>query len=188
MLRVRLSPFWFEPSPVGLHEAVEGHCGLIKKKKLPPRHLHGRHSRYWVIRAGDEGCFRSSHGPFDDLGFIISAENSVLNPAQSLEYIGLVIDTLLMTFTQFEKKRVGLVRLCREALSAKKMSLSAVARIIGTMNWAVTAVKYAKAFFRSSQTLYIMELQRSVRSLDADAVLSDDARDDLRWWLMRAKF
>ena len=127
-------------------------------------------------------------GLLTSLGFIISAENSVLKPAQSLEYIGLVIDTLSMTFPLSEKKRAGLVRLCCEALSAKKMSMKAVARIIGTMNWAVTAVKYAQAHFRSLETLYIMELQRSGGSLDADAVLSEDARDDLRWQLTRANF
>ena len=43
-------------------------------------------------------------GLLTGLGSNISTDNSVLDPAQSLEYIGLVFDTLSMNFTLQEEE------------------------------------------------------------------------------------
>jgi hypothetical protein len=56
------------------------------------------------------------------LGFVISVEKSVEEPVQSLEYIGLFIDTLTMKLLLPVRKRLDISRLCKAALKAKNIS------------------------------------------------------------------
>ena len=74
---------------------------------------------------------RETRTLLESLGFLISVENSVLEPAQSLEYSGLVVDTLSMTSALSQKKKSGILRSCREALAAGRVSLRSIAKIRG---------------------------------------------------------
>lgn len=124
----------------------------------------------------------------ESLGFIISTSNSILSPSQSLEYIGLVINTGFMTFSLSTQKRESIIRLCRETLSAHSVSLRQLATLLGLFNWAVSAVNYAPAHFRALQSLYISESNRASAVLDTPVLLASAQRADLRWWISMADF
>lgn len=124
----------------------------------------------------------------ESLGFIISATNSIQIPTQSLEYLGLVIDTLSMRFSLSDRKRAHILRLSRAALDANSVSLRQLATLLGLYSWAVAAVDYAQAHFRALQALYIKELHRADYNLDASVSLASTERTDLMWWLGDADF
>jgi hypothetical protein len=49
----------------------------------------------------------------ESLGLVISTEQSVEDPVQALEYIGIFIDTLSMKLLLPERKRLDIYRLCK---------------------------------------------------------------------------
>ncbi len=55
------------------------------------------------------------------LGFVISTEKSVEEPFQSMEFIGLVIHSVPISFSLTEKKIADVKRLCKEALRSNKI-------------------------------------------------------------------
>ncbi len=124
----------------------------------------------------------------ESLGFIISSEKSVEEPSQSLEYIGLFIDTIKMKLLLPERKRLDIRKLCKKALLDVVVSRKELEKIIGNLNWAAAAVDFAPAHFRNLQLL-LNSRPRSLREEDLDAFpLSVEARSDLCWWLSEADF
>jgi hypothetical protein len=124
----------------------------------------------------------------ESLGFIISIEKSILDPTHSLEYIGLYIHTSPMTFTLPEKKVAGILKLCESALKRHEISLRELASIIGKLNWAISAVRYARAHFRSLQALYIESLKEAQGDLQTIVSITEDNKNDIAWWINQANF
>lgn len=91
---------------------------------------------------------------FESLGFLIQQEKCVTDPAQSLEYIGLVIDKITMSFSLPEKKREKLLGQCSKAYTSKTVLLKELASLLGILNWASQSVEYAPAHFRNLQATY----------------------------------
>jgi len=57
------------------------------------------------------------------LGFVISEEKSVTSPTQILEYLGLMVDSILMSFSLPSRKVDRVLSQCRSLLSAQSVSL-----------------------------------------------------------------
>ncbi len=124
----------------------------------------------------------------ESLGFVVSVDKSVLDPCQSLEYLGLFIRSIPMTFSLIEKKISDISKMCNTVLKAHQISLRDVAFILGNFNWATHAVRFAQAHSRALQALYNSELKLAGGNLQRKIILTPDARDDLSWWTSRADF
>lgn len=125
---------------------------------------------------------------FESLGFVINKEKSVWEPAQSMEYIGLIIDTTTMKFSLTEKKRADIFKLCTAALGQRSITLRDMASILGNFNWASPAVEFAQAHYRNFQALYISGSRQARGNLQTKILLSPEAKADLSWWISQAKF
>ncbi|KZS07400.1 Uncharacterized protein APZ42_028944 [Daphnia magna] len=124
----------------------------------------------------------------ESLGFAISTEKSTTEPTQTLEFIGLIVRTVPMTFSLSDKKTADIVKLCKTALLHRKMSLRELASLLGNLNWATQAVRYAQAHFRSLQALYLKGLRSAEGNLQASITITPNAKNDLSWWIKHAKF
>lgn len=71
------------------------------------------------------------------LGFLINFKKSETTPVQIIEYIGLITNSISMSFHFTKKKVDNIKRLSRETLKKKKCSLRELAKIIGNVNWAI---------------------------------------------------
>ena len=125
---------------------------------------------------------------FESLGFLIQQEKSVTDPAQSLEYIGLVINTVTMSFSLPEKKREKLLGQCSKAYTSKTVSLKELASLLGILNWASQSVEYAPAHFRSLQATYTRQSKLVSGVLSTQLTLPPEAKEDLLWWIKKAEF
>jgi hypothetical protein len=124
----------------------------------------------------------------ESLGFLINFKKSETVPTQCIEYIGLITDSLSMSFRLTDKKIADIFRLCNEMLKKRKCSLRALAKIIGNFNWACYAVSFAPAHFRSLQALYISSSKANNNNLDVSIYLDEDSLSDLNWWIKEANF
>ncbi|KZS01590.1 Uncharacterized protein APZ42_001707, partial [Daphnia magna] len=124
----------------------------------------------------------------ESLGFMINIEKSVEEPVQSLEYIGLFIDTLAMKLILPERKRLDICRLCKAALKTSFLSRKDLEKILGNLNWATAAVNFAPAHYRGLQLLLNSRQSTPRVKLEDVFSLSKEARVDLGWWISEANY
>jgi hypothetical protein len=125
---------------------------------------------------------------FVSLGFVIHEEKSIMVPTQSLEYIGLGIDTISMTFSLPSKKLDKLKEMCSLAYKSSSPSLQDLVSLLGILNWAAHSVIYAPAHCRNRQAFYTKHSKSAKGDLSARFPLSQKARSDLDWWMSKASF
>lgn len=124
----------------------------------------------------------------DYLGFVVNFGKSVLDPCQQLEYLGLLIDSNLLSLSLPPGKVDAISKLCLDSLGSGKswrVSLRDLAKIMGNFSWAIPAVPFAQGHFRKLQAFYI---SYSHGDLDKLVSLTPDARDDLLWWASHLRF
>lgn len=95
-------------------------------------------------RAREEG--QKVKSLLESLGFVLSGEKSIEEPSQTIEYKGLIICSIPMSFSLTEKKSRDIQRLCDRALRSDRFSLRDISTILGNFNSGATpAVCYAQA-------------------------------------------
>ncbi|XP_065185818.1 uncharacterized protein LOC135816551 [Sycon ciliatum] len=114
----------------------------------------------------------------EHLGFIISRDKSILTPVQSLEFLGITVNSLSMEFHLPDRKYEGIRKDCRQMLNKGTASLSALRHLLGKMQDATKAVPLAQARSRMLQFV-----QNQITDEQEIIALLDDAQDDLSWWI-----
>ena len=104
-------------------------------------------------------------------------------PSQIMEYIGLVVDSVRLSFSLPAEKVTTVMNICTTALAADRVSLRELASILGNFTWAIPTVPYAQAHYRRMQRFYISEARRAGGNLDVVRQLPRAARLDLQWWV-----
>jgi hypothetical protein len=122
-------------------------------------------------------------GLFTSLGFLVNAEKSVFLPSQEIEFLGVIIDSVSLSFSLPPGKVVKVTHMCEKALRADKISLRHLASIMGHFSWAIPTVAFAQAHYRNLQRLYISESHVAKGNLNRLVSLSATARSDLVWWV-----
>ena len=68
------------------------------------------------------------------LGFVINWKKSVATPTQIIEYLGIVVNSMEMSFALPEKRIILVQDMCKKALVADTVSLRTIASILGNFN------------------------------------------------------
>ncbi|KAI9550772.1 hypothetical protein GHT06_004559 [Daphnia sinensis] len=160
---------------------------FTKLLRVPVAFLHD----ILVVGATFQECIASVKkviSTLESLGFLINFKKSVTTPSQCIEYIGLITASLAMSFRLTDKKIADISRLCKEALKKGKCSLRAIAKILGNLNWATYAVRFAPAHYRHLQALLISASKNNNDDLDVIVSLDSAALSDLTWWVNEANF
>lgn len=118
----------------------------------------------------------------ENLGFIVNMEKSILFPSQEMEFLGVLVSSIHMSFSLPESKVLNLRNDCRRLLISRTASWSDLARLIGKMIAAKAAIFQAPLHYRA--------LQHQKSSLDNQGVplhqkviLDIEAMLDLEWWV-----
>ena len=73
---------------------------------------------------------------------------------------------------------------CKEALEKCSISTKEAAALIGSLNWAVGAIKFAKANYRALQISQIYALRGRPVSDKTKIALSIADKSDIHWWMV----
>lgn len=139
-----------------------------------------------IINTDPEGLRRDIKMIVDllqSLGFLINWEKSAMDPVQMLEFLGLVINSIELSFTLPRDKVTAVKEMCARALASDTVSIRDLASIQGHFAWAIPSIPFAQAHYRSLQRFYIEESKRAGGALQSRRTLSAAARADLRWWV-----
>ena len=117
------------------------------------------------------------------LGFLINWEKSIIVPTQTIEYLGLIVDSTDPSFSLQDCKAAAVKKMCALALSEDRVKLRTLASIQRNFSWAIPAIPFAQSHYRSLQRFYISNVQRVGFNLESKVRLSPNARLDLSWWV-----
>ena len=118
---------------------------------------------------------------FQELGFIPNLEKSQLTPAQKINHVGLVWDSVNYTVSIPESKILDIQAKCRTALTSR-VSIRFLKSILGSLKFFKWGCPIATLHYRALQRNVNFFLARGL-AYDSKVSLSEDARSDLDWWI-----
>ncbi|PNW69771.1 hypothetical protein CHLRE_21g752997v5 [Chlamydomonas reinhardtii] len=115
-----------------------------------------------------------------DLGFNVNLAKSMLGPPQHrFRYLGMLIDTSEGVFIVPDDKRSRVLDSIRGLLKTKRPSARALASVKGQL----VSMTWAMGPWARLRTRALGQLIETRRSWESHLRLSEDARDELTWWL-----
>ena len=118
---------------------------------------------------------------FQTLEFTVHSEpKSNFTPTQRIEFLGFVIDLVTMTITLSNNKKQKLKTLCANLLSGVT-TIRTISQVLGKITSSFPATKFGRLHYRNLE-VFKTSLQYHKNNFNAKVWLSDEAKDDLRWW------
>ena len=118
----------------------------------------------------------------DSLGFTINLEKSVFTPSQTMEFLGIIIDSRTMTLELPLKKVDAIKGFIRSMLEASQVTVRDLAKLIGKLTSSFIAVPYGKLFYRNLK-VKVKALKINRGNFDGLCQLDSSSRMELEWWL-----
>lgn len=134
-------------------------------------------------KAGCIACVTDTIDLLHRLGFCINVPKSVLQPTQSIEYLGNIIDTNSMTVSLPERRILKLTQACQKLKNKSHDKIREVARVTGLLVAAFPAVELGKLHYRQLEAAKIAALQCAQGNFDSCMKITEGMRTDLQWWL-----
>ena len=119
------------------------------------------------------------------LGFVINLKESMLNPVQKIEFLGLEIDSVAMKLSLPQRKVEEIVQMSQNALN-NKITLRELTQLIGKLTSTVQAILPAKLQIRFLQQIQIKALRKSL-AYESLITLDLQAMEELSWWMTNIK-
>ena len=120
---------------------------------------------------------------FDKLGFVIHPTKSVLQPTQTIKFLGFTLDSLYMKVCLTTERKESIKTDCCMILEAKAPKIRDVARVIGKITASFPGVMLGPLHFRALDMNKTEALRVAKGSYNHRMHLSDDAKNDLTWWI-----
>ena len=133
-----------------------------------------------------EICFkniRATLALLRELGFTIHPEKGVVAPTQQIIFLGFVIDSVKMTITLTGERKQSIYTLCQNILSNYQATIRELAQTIVVIVPSFRAVPYGQIYYRESEKCKVQSLARSDGNFDKKAYISEEAANELKWWI-----
>ena len=148
--------YQFKCLPFGLTSAPRVFTKALKPLVAFARRLGLRICIYiddmLILNSQREGALRDASlmiHMLENLGFTVNMEKSILFPSQEMEFLGVLVSSIHMSFSLPDSKVVNLQNECRRLLSSKTASQSDLAHLIDKMIAAKAAVFQAPLHYRA---------------------------------------
>ena len=181
--------YHFKCLPFGLTSAPRVFTKVLKSLVAFVRRLGRRICIYiddmLILNSPREGALRAASlmiHLLETLGFTVNMEKSILFPSQEMEFLGVLVNFVHMSFSLPDRKVVNLQKECRRLLSSKTASQWDLAHLIGKMIAAKAAVFQAPLHYRALQhQKNSLDIQRV--PLHRKVILDVEALLDMEWWV-----
>ena len=120
---------------------------------------------------------------FDNLGLTINLEKSVLIPTHSIEYLGVIIDSINMTVTLTPRKQAKIFSLCEEILKKPVFTIQQLSALIGNLVAADVTVTNGPLHYKELEIVRNDALTQKHGNYEASVSMTDNIRSNITWWL-----
>ena len=118
----------------------------------------------------------------DTVGFTINFEKSHLVPTQRIEYLGCILDSLLMAVFLTPQKTQKVQDHSKYFLEQKSCSLRMLAQLIGRFISCKVVVLHAPVFYKRSEIFKNQMLRLHGGDFEAVVDIPDFVFEDVQWW------
>ena len=120
---------------------------------------------------------------FTLLGFTIHPVKSDLEPTQTIQFLGFVIDSVAITVKLPPSKAAKVKSACQNLVLNCNPIISEVAQVIGLIVSSFPAVQYAQLHYRTLESEKIHALKVNAGNYEFTMTLSQMAKTELTWWI-----
>ena len=117
------------------------------------------------------------------LGFIIHPDKSVLEPTRRIQYLGVIIDSELMTVTLTPERASDMISCCLTIVKKETVTIGDLAKVIGKIVASFPAVMYGPLHYRQLEKEKKIALVQNAGRSDRRMTLSSQAKTELHWWI-----
>ena len=119
------------------------------------------------------------------LGFVINLKESMLNPVQKIEFLGLEVDSVAMKLSLPQRKVEKIFQMSQNALN-NKITSRELTQFIGKLTSTIQAILPTKLQIRFLQQIQIKALRKSL-AYESLITLDLQAMEELSWWMTNIK-
>ena len=116
------------------------------------------------------------------LGYVINFKKSVMELVQTIEYLGLLLNSIQMSLSLTEEKVKGILQECNIIFSMKEITVFQLTQLVGLLSSTIQAVLPAQIQFRYLQIQQVSAL-KGEKSYKKKIILNDQALGELQWWI-----
>ena len=110
----------------------------------------------------------------------------MLTPRQIIEFLGVTVNSLIMTLSLPEKKVSKVQKQCQELLQKIQVSILELTKLIGLLSPTILAVLPAQIIFRYQQQQQIQALKIQ-GSYCKKVILNKNSKEELKRWMKNLK-
>ena len=139
----------------------------------------------WLMGSSMEECklnMENTATVLTEAGFVINKRKSVLEPAQTIKFLGFCLNSCEMSVSLPMEKRILIFTLCEEILQTESFSIRYLARFIGVLVASLPAVQHGDLYYRFLEQNRNSALIKRKGNFNAKTSLDADARDEVLWW------
>lgn len=115
-------------------------------------------------------------------GFLVHPEKSVFMPSQIIEFLGFIINSIEMTITLPERKKVKIIDSCNVLLKKCKCQIRQLSELLGSIIATFPAAQYGHLHYRIIEREKIFALKANNDNYDAFMQLSKSCKGEILWW------
>ena len=146
-VRILLSVFLTRSIPVAykINNSVSLHPSqIVYKNNSIPRRLSNTTETFGGNSLKQGHCDLL----LQNLGFLINLKKSVLQPTQTIKFLGIIIDTVVMTKSWPKEKVQSISKYIQNILSMQEVSMKNPANLLGTLSSTALAILSASMYMR----------------------------------------
>ena len=120
---------------------------------------------------------------FQDLGFMISTEKSVIKPTQEIEYLGFILNSKFMTISLPERKVQKIQKAVKKLMKKQRPTIRLVSSILGILEATHPANRFCRLFTKQTLIARNNALRDNKGDYEAKMDMSPKILEELQWWV-----
>ena len=121
------------------------------------------------------------------LGFVLNLKKLALTPTQRTEFLGLTVDSLIMTLSLPEKKVSNVQKQCQELLQKTQVLILKLTKLTGLLSSTIQAVLPAQVNIKYLQQQQIEALKTQGSYRKKKVILNRNSKEELQRWIKNLK-
>lgn len=123
----------------------------------------------------------------ESLGFILNLEKCSLKPSNRCKFLGFNFNSEQQQVELTQKKREKIIKELLELKENRKPKIRNVAKCLGLLISACPAIKYGVLYTKILERDKYLALDNSKGNFDKCMVLSEEALQDVEWWIRKVE-
>lgn len=118
----------------------------------------------------------------ESLGFIVNREKSVLEPTQCCKFLGFVLNSVSLILENTEDRKKNTLTLLAKMREKEHCTIEEFASLIGKLVSLCPATTYGRLYTKVLERKKFLALRDSEFDFKQDMIISQVAKEDMKWW------